>query len=418
MIELLLVVIIALICLAIYGTTYYFLKVKANTTDGCPICPDCNVSCPEMPVCPECKQCPEHKCPECKQCPEHKCPEIQEFGFRNNLSNLKKLFNSINNVSKLTIEKYCTNADSIKTSLDEKITRITILEDLDCKNILSIFKSEVLIQNDVDQYELSEEQIKENEIITYTFEIAEILISPENCREDGKTNKVKVVNFLKNIIDGFCYDDYDESVDQTGEDHATIVDDSVEQDDGSSGAEPDLAVAGQQDGDTIENVPSTGDEYLSNNSVNIFCRHDENQDCPPSEAGGLGYSRGGICYYQEVNAGTCSNIDKKEECHIDVATYEEDPENNQKPTGKYVKNDNGQNVYCRWRDESTVGDPESTNNGMCVDAGICLDEKKLIGELRENGSDDTINDCDLCEICQGRGVRTDACNLACSKCQR
>ena len=47
MIEILLVIIIALICLAIYGTTYYFLKVKANSTQDCPICPDCNVSCPE-----------------------------------------------------------------------------------------------------------------------------------------------------------------------------------------------------------------------------------------------------------------------------------------------------------------------------------------------------------------------------------
>lgn len=403
MIELLLVVIIALICLAIYGATYYILKVKANATDGCPICPDCNVSCPEMPV-----------CPECHQCPEHQCPEIPEFGFRANLSNFKKLFNSINNVSQLTIGQYCTNADSIKASLDEKITQITNLEDLDCKDILSILKSSTLIQNEVDQYELSEEQKKENEIITYTFEIAEILISPENCREDGKPNKEKVVNLLKNIIDAFCYDDYEEAADQTGEDYDSAEQESTEQESTEQGSSEEDS--GQQDGDLITNLPSESIEYLSNTSVNRFCVPDEVQDCPDVE-GDSGVSRGGICYYKADTS--CSDINSKEECHIDVATYEEDPENNQKPTGKYYINDNGEKVYCRWRDESLSEEGASSSSGKCEDAGMCLDDRKLIDEIRENGFEDTLDDCNtLCQMCNNRyGSTSSGCISICAHCQ-
>ena len=397
MIELLLVVIIALICLAIYGATYYILKVKANATDGCPICPDCNVSCPEN-VCPECQQCPERQ----------ECPEIQEFGFKADLSDLKKLFNSIKHVNQLTIEKYCTSADSIKAALDEKLVEMPILDDLDCKNVLNLLKSEVLIKNESEQYELSEEQQRENKIIIHTFEIAELLISREDCETDGKTNKVKVVNFIKSIIDAFCYDDYEEAADQTEEDYDS-ADQADQADQGSS--EQD---SGQQYQSLLDNLPSESIEYLSNTSVNRFCMPDEVQDCPDVE-GDSGASRGGICYYKADTS--CSDI-SKEECHIDVATYEEDPENNQKPTGKYYINDNGERVYCRWRDESN-GEGGDTSSGKCEDAGMCLDDRKLIDEIRENGFENTKDDCNrLCQMCNNLyGSTSSGCISICALCQ-
>ena len=395
MIELLLVIIIALICLAIYGTTYYFLKVKVNSTQDCPICPDCNVSCPEN-VCPQCEKCPERQ----------ECPEIQESSFKANLSDLKKLFNSIKHVNQLTIEKYCTSADSIKAALDEKLVQITILDDLDCKNVLNLLKSEILIKNESEQYELSEEQQRENKIINHTFEIAELLINPENCQEDGKTNKVKVVNLLKNIIDAFCYDDYEESADQTGEDSETIEDTSQEDTTQEDTTQEDTAQEG------------SNNEYLSTNSAKQFCIPDENQDCPIHENYGEGISRGGICYYREANFNSCSNIASKDECHIDVSTYAEDPDFNQKPIGKYVVNDDGQNVYCVWKDESNSNDSASSNNGKCEAAGMCLDDQNLLEKLREGGFEDTQEDCDnYCAYCNSvLGPSNSSCISACARC--
>tara|TARA_B100000073_G_C23743567_1_gene574467 strand:- start:2822 stop:4036 length:1215 start_codon:yes stop_codon:yes gene_type:complete len=395
MIELLLVIIIALICLAIYGTTYYFLKVKVNSVQDCPICPDCNVSCPEN-VCPQCEKCPERQ----------ECPEIQESGFKANLYDLKKLFNSIKHVNQLTIEKYCTSADSIKAALDEKLVQITILDDLDCKNVLNLLKSEILIKNESEQYELSEEQQRENKIINHTFEIAELLINPENCQEYGKTNKVKVVNLLKNIIDAFCYDDYEESADQTGEESETIEDTNQEDTNQEDTNQEDTAQEG------------SNNEYLSTNSAKQFCIPDENQDCPIHENHGEGISRGGICYYREANFNSCSNIASKDECHIDVSTYAEDPDFNQKPIGKYVVNDDGQNVYCVWKDESNSNDPASSNNGKCEAAGMCQDDKKLLEQLREGGFEDTQEDCEnYCAYCNSvLGPSNSSCISACAKC--
>jgi len=405
MIELLLVIIIALICLAIYGTTYYFLKVKVNSTQDCPICPDCNVSCPEN-VCPQCEKCPERQ----------ECPEIQESSFKANLSDLKKLFNSIKHVNQLTIEKYCTSADSIKAALDEKLVQITILDDLDCKNVLNLLKSEILIKNESEQYELSEEQQRENKIINHTFEIAELLINPENCQEDGKTNKVKVVNLLKNIIDAFCYDDYEESADQTGEDSETIEDTSQEDTTQEDTTQEDTTQEDTTQEDTAQE--GSNNEYLSTNSAKQFCIPDENQDCPIHENYGEGISRGGICYYREANFNSCSNIASKDECHIDVSTYAEDPDFNQKPIGKYVVNDDGQNVYCVWKDESNSNDSASSNNGKCEAAGMCLDDQNLLEKLREGGFEDTQEDCDnYCAYCNSvLGPSNSSCISACARC--
>ena len=396
MIEILLVIIIALICLAIYGTTYYFLKVKANSTQDCPICPDCNVSCPEN-VCPECQQCPERQ----------ECPEIQEFGFKADLSDLKKLFNSIKHVNQLTIEKYCTSADSIKAALDEKLVEMPILDDLDCKNVLNLLKSEVLIKNESEQYELSEEQQRENKIIIHTFEIAELLISREDCETDGKTNKVKVVNFIKSIIDAFCYDDYEESVDETGEEPEAIEE-----------PEPSPEPESEQEPEPAPAPEGSNNEYLSTNSAKQFCIPDENQDCPIHENHGEGISRGGICYYREANFNSCSNIASKDECHIDVSTYAEDPDFNQKPIGKYVVNDDGQNVYCVWKDESNSNDSASSNNGKCEAAGMCTDEQDLLEKAQEGGWEDTKEDCDnYCAYCNSvLGPSNSSCISACAKC--
>ena len=145
---------------------------------------------------------------------------------------------------------------------------------------------------------------------------------------------------------------------------------------------------------------------------------DENQDCPIHETHGEGISRGGICYYREANFNSCSNIASKDECHIDVSTYAEDPDFNQKPIGKYVVNDDGQNVYCVWKDESNSNDSASSNNGKCEAAGMCLDDQNLLEKLREGGLEDTQEDCDnYCAYCNSvLGPSNSSCISACAKC--
>ena len=123
MIEVLLVIIIALICLAIYGYTYYTLNLKKKYEERscpvseCPKCPDCNVECPQIPVCPECKTCVEcpksDTCPECPECPEY--PESHDsngkdtlmlgFKLKTKSSTVKELIHKINQVNNLQ-QKY------------------------------------------------------------------------------------------------------------------------------------------------------------------------------------------------------------------------------------------------------------------------------------------------------------------------
>ena len=85
---------------------------------------------------------------------------------------------------------------------------------------------------------------------------------------------------------------------------------------------------------------------------------------------------------------------------------------------KVIINDNGERVYCRWRDESN-GEGGDTSSGKCEDAGMCLDDRKLIDEIRENGFEDTKDDCNtLCQMCNNRyGSTSSGCISICAHCQ-
>lgn len=218
MIEFLLVVIIALICLAIYGYTYHILRKTDQSCPDlpacpefpeipkCPTCPECNVNCPSIPVCPECKTCADTEI-------GNDDGKSLMLGFKLNTksSTVKKLIRKINKVNELATQAFCLNKKTIKDHIKEQLDKEEEFFDMPCDLFLDKLKTE--ISNDVtSDMSISDElQIQISKTI---IEIAELIIPDEICREDNTPSRTKLKRLLYEIIDAFCdrfeHDEYDD----------------------------------------------------------------------------------------------------------------------------------------------------------------------------------------------------------------
>lgn len=221
MLELLVVILIAVICIGIYGYTYYIYKygspIKAKSTipkiPSCPKCPDCFVKCP---ICPE-KKCP--KCPECGKTPPMDCPKCPEqipcekqnilgLKFSSKLKHkdikiqFSKLVEKFNKVEAILISNdLCTSKDKvIDVFINQLDSASEKLYELPCDEFFKAFKEEIHnefpVTNDSKNIELAELYI----------DIIDIISGPnqEFVCVNNKINKTKLRQLFENIIGSLC----------------------------------------------------------------------------------------------------------------------------------------------------------------------------------------------------------------------
>lgn len=203
MIELLLIFIIVLICVAIYGYTYYIFYVRKepkNHIVSCPSLPDI----PQCPACPEIPSCPEFpKIPKCNN--KKKNPNELVLGFKLNSDSItiKNLIKKINRLNRIATQSYCLNQESIKRFFDTLLNKDNSLYDLPCHVFLSKLKEE--IQKEFDSDSVISDVLEFN-ITSQIIDIAEMLVPTEIC-DDNTPNKTKIRVLIYDIIDAFCEQD-------------------------------------------------------------------------------------------------------------------------------------------------------------------------------------------------------------------
>jgi len=201
MIELLLLFIIVLICVAIYGYTYYIFNIRKEPKNHIVSCP----SLPNIPACPE-FTCPEFACPEFPKC-NQKNKDSNELilGFKLNSDSItiKHLIRKINRLNRIATQSYCLNQESIKNFFDKLLDKDTLFYDLPCHVFLSKLKEE--IQNEFDSDSLISDVLEFN-VTSQIIDIAEMLVPAEIC-ENNTPNKTRIRVLIYDIIDAFCEQD-------------------------------------------------------------------------------------------------------------------------------------------------------------------------------------------------------------------
>ena len=203
MIELLLLFIIVLICVAICGYTYYLFYIRKepkNHIVSCPSLPDI----PQCPSCPEIPACPEFpKIPKCNN--KVKDPNELVVGFKLNTNNItiKNLIKKINRLNRLATQSYCLNQESIKRFFDKLLNKDELTYDLPCDVFLSKLKEEIAKEFDSDSL-ISD--VLEFDLTSQIIDIAEMLVPTEIC-DNNTPNKTKIRILVYDIIDAFCEQD-------------------------------------------------------------------------------------------------------------------------------------------------------------------------------------------------------------------
>jgi len=203
MIELLLLFIIVLICVAICGYTYYLFYIRKepkNHIVSCPSLPDI----PQCPSCPEIPACPEFpKIPKCNN--KVKDPNELVVGFKLNTNNItiKNLIKKINRLNRLATQSYCLNQESIKRFFDKLLNKDELTYDLPCDVFLSKLKEEIAKEFDSDSL-MSD--VLEFDVTSQIIDIAEMLVPTEIC-DNNTPNKTKIRILVYDIIDAFCEQD-------------------------------------------------------------------------------------------------------------------------------------------------------------------------------------------------------------------
>lgn len=210
MIELLLVIIIALLCLAIYGYTYYILKIRQGGDNGGPshapasppkcfkcqlreeseneVCAKCNGKCEPMPVCPKCQE----------------CPLMVGFKVLNPTSTVKDLIIKVNEMNEVATQAFCVNKtllkNTIKKNIQEMKEKDPNFENTPCGPFVTKLKSEFAKQ--INQSSGVNEELQA-EILTKVAEMLDIVAPKEICT-DGKLDLAKTERVMYDIIDAFC----------------------------------------------------------------------------------------------------------------------------------------------------------------------------------------------------------------------
>jgi len=203
MIELLLLFIIVLICVAICGYTYYLFYIRKepkNHIVSCPSLPDI----PQCPSCPEIPACPEFpKIPKCNN--KVKDPNELVVGFKLNTNNvtIKNLIKKINRLNRLATQSYCLNQESIKRFFDKLLNKDKLTYDLPCDIFLSKLKEEIQKEFDTDSV-MSD--VLEFDVTSQIIDIAEMLVPMEIC-DNNTPNKTKIRILIYDIVDAFCEQD-------------------------------------------------------------------------------------------------------------------------------------------------------------------------------------------------------------------
>ena len=208
MIEFLLVVIIALLCLAIYGYTYYIVKIKPdlivpkNTplhTAKClkcelrkeaenEVCTKCSAKCEPMPVCPKCQE----------------CPLMVGFKVLNPSSTVKDLIIKVNEINEVATQAFCVNKTLMKNSINKNIQEMkkknVNIEKTPCDLFVKKLKSELAKQ--INQNSGVNEELQA-EILTKITEMLDVIAPKELCTNNTLDLK-KIENVMYDIIDAFC----------------------------------------------------------------------------------------------------------------------------------------------------------------------------------------------------------------------
>ena len=213
MIELLLVIIIALLCLAIYGYTYYILKIRQGAADRVvgrdahslppppkcfkcqlrkeaenEVCAKCNGKCEPMPVCPKCQE----------------CPLMVGFKVLNPTSTVKDLIIKVNEMNEVATQAFCVNKtllkNTIKKNIQEMKEKDPNFENTPCGPFVKKIKSEFAKQ--INQSSGVNEELQA-EILTKVAEMLDIVAPKEICTDD-KLDLVKIERVMYDIIDAFC----------------------------------------------------------------------------------------------------------------------------------------------------------------------------------------------------------------------